>query len=309
MSFKFKSAVILLTVFSLVLFSNISVIRATLIDYCDNNSGCDSSNHEICDNNVCRGEEGALGCSEDVDCKYLRCINRVCGVACSRSDGCSAGKECVGGVCVERSVVSDCTNDADCGSGRHCAASNCADGNIGDPCDNQSDCDAGTCWGGQCRTSCSGPDDTTTCGSGRTCNGSNVCTDNQCNSSSDCPANNTCNLDHRCVNNDRVDYGNGGGNGGSGGGGSGGDVVSLQSPINIQSPTELVAAVLRGIMDTVGLASVAAMVYAGILYFTSGGSDEQAGKAKKTMTYAIIGLVIAILSYVIINTLINVIGG
>jgi len=88
-----------------------------------------------------------------------------------------------------------------------------------------------------------------------------------------------------------------------------GDVVRLQSPINIQSPTELVAAVIRWIMSIVGIASVAAMVYAGILYFTSGGNEDQAGKAKKTMTYAIIGLVIAILSYVIINTLINVIGG
>jgi hypothetical protein len=91
--------------------------------------------------------------------------------------------------------------------------------------------------------------------------------------------------------------------------GGSGDVVHLQSPININSPTELAAAVIRWIMSIVGIASVAAMVYAGILYFTSGGNEDQAGKAKKTMTYAIIGLIVAILSYVIINTLINAIGG
>ncbi len=91
--------------------------------------------------------------------------------------------------------------------------------------------------------------------------------------------------------------------------GGSGDVVSLQSPINISSPTELAAAVVRFITAIVGLAAVAAMVYAGILYFTSGGNEEQAGKAKKTMTYALIGLAVTILSYVIINTLINAIGG
>ncbi|NQV00462.1 MAG: hypothetical protein HQ538_07015 [Parcubacteria group bacterium] len=91
--------------------------------------------------------------------------------------------------------------------------------------------------------------------------------------------------------------------------GGSGDVVSLQSPINIESPAELAALVVRANVAIVGLVAVAAMIYAGILYFTSGGNEEQAGKAKKTMTYAIIGLVVVLLSYVIINTLINTIGG
>ncbi|MFA6947132.1 MAG: hypothetical protein WC220_14665 [Pedobacter sp.] len=91
--------------------------------------------------------------------------------------------------------------------------------------------------------------------------------------------------------------------------GSSGEVVHLQSPINIQSPVELVAAIVRFTTVAIGLIAVAAMIYAGILYFTSGGNEEQAGKAKKTITYAIVGLIVVILSYVIINTLINAIGG
>lgn len=87
------------------------------------------------------------------------------------------------------------------------------------------------------------------------------------------------------------------------------EVVSLESPIDIDSPGELMAAVINAIMGIIGLASVLAMVYAGILYFTSGGNEEQAGKAKKTITYAILGLVVSILSYVIVNTLISAIGG
>lgn len=93
------------------------------------------------------------------------------------------------------------------------------------------------------------------------------------------------------------------------GGGVSGDVVHLQSPINIDSPTELAATFIRFNTMAIGLFAVAAMIYTGILYFTSGGNEEQAGKAKKTITYAILGLIVAILSYVIINTLINSIGG
>ena len=87
------------------------------------------------------------------------------------------------------------------------------------------------------------------------------------------------------------------------------EVVRIESPIDIDNPTELAAVIVRANTMIIGLVAVAAMIYAGFLYFTSGGNEERAGMAKKTITYAILGLVITILSYVIINTLINAIGG
>ncbi len=57
-----------------------------------------------------------------------------------------------------------------------------------------------------------------------------------------------------------------------------------------------------------GIAAVFFVMFAGIKFLTSGGDPKQVEGARKTMTYAIIGLVIIILSFAIIN-LIGVITG
>ena len=49
------------------------------------------------------------------------------------------------------------------------------------------------------------------------------------------------------------------------------------------------------------LAAFIAFVYAGFLYVTAYGQEEQVGKAKKIMLYAVIGIVLVILSYGIVQ--------
>jgi hypothetical protein len=57
------------------------------------------------------------------------------------------------------------------------------------------------------------------------------------------------------------------------------------------------------VLPYLALAAFLGFVYAGFLYVTAYGSDEQTQKAKKIMTYAVIGLVLVILSYSIVQLL------
>jgi hypothetical protein len=56
--------------------------------------------------------------------------------------------------------------------------------------------------------------------------------------------------------------------------------------------------------DTVGVLAFLSFLVAGIIYITSGGDPAKAEKAKKTMLYSIVALVVLVLSYAIINIVI-----
>jgi hypothetical protein len=57
------------------------------------------------------------------------------------------------------------------------------------------------------------------------------------------------------------------------------------------------------ILPYLTLAAFLAFIYAGFMYVTAFGKDEQTEKAKKIMTYAVIGIVLVILSYGIVRLL------
>ena len=54
-----------------------------------------------------------------------------------------------------------------------------------------------------------------------------------------------------------------------------------------------------------GTIAVVFVIIGGYLYVTSGGNEEQAEKGKKTLINAILGVVVIVLSYVVINVLVN----
>jgi|SRR3989338_11028979 len=58
-------------------------------------------------------------------------------------------------------------------------------------------------------------------------------------------------------------------------------------------------------LPIVGLVSILFIIIGGFQYITSRGNEEQAEASKKTLTNAIIGLVIVILSYIIVVVVIN----
>lgn len=59
--------------------------------------------------------------------------------------------------------------------------------------------------------------------------------------------------------------------------------------------------VINYFLGILGFIAVAFIIYAGILMVTDAGGEEGVGKAKKIITYAVVGLVVIILSYTIVS--------
>lgn len=67
----------------------------------------------------------------------------------------------------------------------------------------------------------------------------------------------------------------------------------------------IIGNVLQLILGFAGLIAVAFVIIGGYQIATSRGSAEAAGEGKKTLTNAIIGLVVILLSYLIVRIVIN----
>lgn len=70
---------------------------------------------------------------------------------------------------------------------------------------------------------------------------------------------------------------------------------------------------LRGIVLTIinffltflGLLAVIMVIYGGFLYVSSAGNEENVNKAKKILLYAVIGIVVIIASFALVNTILG----
>ena len=69
--------------------------------------------------------------------------------------------------------------------------------------------------------------------------------------------------------------------------------------------TELIAVIIRVLLLIGGAVAVLFVIIGGYQYLTSGGNEEQAEKGRKTVTNAIIGVVVVVLSYTIVNVLVG----
>ena len=65
--------------------------------------------------------------------------------------------------------------------------------------------------------------------------------------------------------------------------------------------TDVINTVLNTMLFIVGLLAVIMLIYGGIRYITSHGDKAQVTAAKDTIMYAVIGLVIAIIAFAVVN--------
>lgn len=63
--------------------------------------------------------------------------------------------------------------------------------------------------------------------------------------------------------------------------------------------------IINTMLFIVGLMAVVMIIYSGIRYITAHGDKQQVDSAKNTLIYSIVGLVIAILAYAIVNWVMN----
>jgi len=74
---------------------------------------------------------------------------------------------------------------------------------------------------------------------------------------------------------------------------------------NSTSLSDLIVNGIRLMLMFAGAIAVVFVIIGGYQYLASGGNDEIAEKGKKTLLNAVIGIIIIVLAYVIINVIVN----
>lgn len=89
-------------------------------------------------------------------------------------------------------------------------------------------------------------------------------------------------------------------------------ISTEDSPENITSATggqgsfrTLARTIVNFFLYFLGFVATVMVIYGGILYVTSAGNDDNVNKAKKILLYAIVGILIILLSFAIVNTVIS----
>jgi len=63
--------------------------------------------------------------------------------------------------------------------------------------------------------------------------------------------------------------------------------------------SSIIVMVINAVLSLLGVIFLVLVIYAGFLWMTAGGNDEQVGKAKKLLTNSIIGVVVIVAAYAI----------
>lgn len=87
------------------------------------------------------------------------------------------------------------------------------------------------------------------------------------------------------------------------------DVFAAGAISDADRPSIIPGGSLRGLILTIinyflgflGLLAVIMIIYGGVTYVTSAGNDEAVGNAKKIIMYALIGIIVILLSFVVVN--------
>lgn len=79
-------------------------------------------------------------------------------------------------------------------------------------------------------------------------------------------------------------------------------------PRNLIGAEGVFTKISNTILYIVGIVSVIMLIWGGVRYILSGGDNKKVTDAKNTILYAIIGLIIAILAFAIVNFVLNAIG-
>lgn len=77
------------------------------------------------------------------------------------------------------------------------------------------------------------------------------------------------------------------------------------TPTNLFGDGGIVTTVINTMLFIVGILSVIMIIYAGIRYTTAHGDKSQVEGAKSTLMYAIVGLIVSIIAYAVVNWVVS----
>lgn len=74
---------------------------------------------------------------------------------------------------------------------------------------------------------------------------------------------------------------------------------------SIDGDNGLIKTVVNVLLWTVGILSVIMIIFSGLRYITSAGDASKTKSAQSTLTYSVVGLIVAIMAYAIVNMVTN----
>jgi hypothetical protein len=81
--------------------------------------------------------------------------------------------------------------------------------------------------------------------------------------------------------------------------------VTLPNPISCNDATCLISQIVRYILGIIAVIATLMFVWGGVMMLTSGGNADQVKRAKETLTWAAIGVIVIMLSWVIIKAVLQ----
>lgn len=80
-------------------------------------------------------------------------------------------------------------------------------------------------------------------------------------------------------------------------------LVFAQDPAPLSALNSVFGTLLSSVITLVGAASLIMLLAGGFQYFSAGGDKEGAARAQRTLTYAVIGLILTASAYMILSLL------
>lgn len=66
-------------------------------------------------------------------------------------------------------------------------------------------------------------------------------------------------------------------------------------------PRNVVVRLINYALFFIGALALVFVIYGGVLYITSGGDSDKTTKARNTLMYAVLGIIVVVVSYAIVN--------
>ncbi len=83
------------------------------------------------------------------------------------------------------------------------------------------------------------------------------------------------------------------------------DLIAINTGLPTDEPDSIIEKIIKFLLSFIGGLSVLIIVIAGFVYVTSAGDENKTEEAKKWIIYAIVGLIVSLLAWVIVNTVIE----
>jgi len=94
------------------------------------------------------------------------------------------------------------------------------------------------------------------------------------------------------------------------GSGSTGETVELENPFSVEAdPSAIIGLIIKSLLGVVGGLALVMTVYGGFQWLTSAGNPEKVKSGSMTMLWSIIGLVVVLSSYLLVDTFLQYLAG